>query len=305
METSINEFSGRVFRPVDINIIKETVITYRNLSQKELASTICELIKWVTPNGHPKTSACLKLLRKLETEGVLKLPPLSNSQVRSGKRVLKKAGENEDASWMDKSEINGCGALTLTIARPGESLQRWRAYIRAYHMIGDANVYGSRIYYIVRSEGRDIGCLQFGVSAWALSSRDEWIGWTLADKKTRLHLVVNNSRMLILPWVRARNLGSRILSLAARQVASDWLNEFCYEPVLLESFVDTSKYKGTIYKASNWTYLGNTKGRGRNDRHTERLLTEKAVYVYPLRQDFRAVLKGEKPWKAVDPDDMP
>jgi len=89
--------------------------------------------------------------------------------------------------------------------------------------------------------------------------------------------------------------------MAARRIQGDWLEDYCYAPVLLETFVDVALYKGTSYKAANWIYLGETQGRGRNDRHTERALTRKAIYMYPLQRDFRAVLKGEKPWKAVEP----
>jgi len=304
METSIREFSGRTFCTEEIDIIKEVVKTYRHLSQNELAYTIGEILEWTTPNGRPKGTSCLRLLQKLEADGEVELPPLREYS-NKGWKFVRRPAEGEDMSWMETSEITECGSLTLKIARPGELLRRWRSYIRAFHMIGDTSVYGHRICYMVESEGRDVGCLQFSASAWSLAARDEWIGWTVPDKKARLHLVVNNSRTLILPWVHAANLGSRILSQAARQVLRDWLAAFCYEPVLLETFVDTSFYSGTIYKAANWTYLGNTKGRGRNDRHSEKLLTEKAIFTYPLRRDFREVLKGEKPCRAVNPDDLP
>ena len=304
METSIREFSGRTFSSADIELIQETVSTYPKLSQRELASTISELLEWTLPSGRPKKDTCLAFLRKLNAEGAIKLPSLREAH-KKGKRLSKYTTEGEDISWMDMRTVTECGPLTLTISRPGESLQRWRAYIRAFHMLGDASVVGSKIYYTIASEGRDLGCMQFSASAWALEARDEWIGWTTADKKARLHLVLNNSRTLIFPWVRVNGLGSRMLSLAARQITRDWMETYCYEPVLLETFVDTSRFRGTIYKAANWTHLGDTKGRGRNDRHAEKLLTEKAIYVYPLRRDFREVLKGEKPWKVVNPDDMP
>jgi hypothetical protein len=109
--------------------------------------------------------------------------------------------------------------------------------------------------------------------------------------------------MLILPWVHANDLGSRILSLAAKQVVLDWLNEFCFEPVLLETFVDTSRYRGTIYKASNWIFIGQTKGRGRNDRRGEYLLSVKDIFLYPLCRDFRDKLLGKKPYGKRDPDE--
>ena len=103
--------------------------------------------------------------------------------------------------------------------------------------------------------------------------------------------MVNNSRFLIFPWVRIANLASRALALAARQVEQDWQRRYGYRPVLLETFVDPQRYRGTCYRAANWVELGMTVGRGRLDRHKRYGSTRKLVYVYPLRADFRSVLK--------------
>jgi hypothetical protein len=297
------EYSGRVFCAEEITLLKEIVLTYPKLSQKELASTICEILEWTAPSGRPKKDACLGFLRKLESDGEISLPMIKPCGPKKGCGIKRHIAEDEDISWMDTREVTECGELTLAIARPGESLRRWRAYIRAFHVLGDANVNGSRICYTVRSEGRDVGCLQFSASAWALAERDEMIGWSAADKKARLHLVLNNSRALILPWAHMRYLGSRMLALAAKQIVRDWLDLYCYEPVLLETFVDVSVYRGTIYKASNWIRAGQTKGRGRNDRAGERALSVKDIYLLPLRRDFKEILTGKKPCKARDPED--
>ncbi|MCL1985003.1 MAG: DUF4338 domain-containing protein [Betaproteobacteria bacterium] len=305
MEMNIKKYSGKVFSAEEMSLLKEIVLTYPKLSQIEIASTVCEVLEWTAPNGRPKRDACLAFLRKLESDGEISLPMLKPCGVKKGTRLKKHMTEDEDISWMDTRSVTECGALTLAIARPGESLRRWRAYIRAFHMLGDANVTGSRICYTVNSEGRDLGCVQFSASAWALEARDEFIGWTVADKKERLHLVLNNSRTLIFPWVRVNGLGSRILSLAAKQVARDWLNIYYYEPVLLETFVDVSFFRGTIYKASNWMRIGQTKGRGRNDRENKRDLSVKDIYLYPLHKDFREILAGKKPCKVRDPEDDP
>jgi hypothetical protein len=170
-------------------------------------------------------------------------------------------------------------------------------------MIGDKHVNGSRLSYFIKSRDTILGCLQFSASSWALSSRDQWIGWNVGDRKQRLHLIVNNSRLLILPWVKVKNLASKVLSIAIKRIQEDWLREYCYAPVLLETFVDTSHFKGSCYKASNWIYLGETQGRGRMDRNREYALSRKAIYMYPLQKDFKDCLKGLKPYKRVNPDE--
>ena len=145
--------------------------------------------------------------------------------------------------------------------------------------------------------------MQFSASAWELEERDKWLDWTVDDRKVRLNLIINNSRFLIFPWIHIRNLASKTLSLAAKQIQEDWLREYCYAPVLMETFVDLAHFKGTCYKAANWIYLGETKGRGRMDRNTEYALSKKAIFMYPLQKDFKAVLKGEKACKMVNPDE--
>ena len=295
------EFSGRDFSEEEIALIREVVAAYPKLSQFELAGTICELVGWVQANGKPKTVQCLQFLRILEEESELTLPAL-NEQKSAAAKSKGKQEAAKDVSWMDMSELNKCGLIKLEVVRPGEGLRQWRAYMSAYHRLGDPNIHGNQMRYTIKTEsGRDLGCMLFSASAWSLLPRDEWIGWDLSDRKARLHLMVNQSRFLILPWIRAKNLASKALSIAARRIQEDWLEDYCYAPVLMETFVDTTLYKGTCYKAANWIYLGETQGRGRNDRYKERALTRKAIYVYPLQRDFRAILKGEKPWKAVEP----
>jgi len=296
-EECIREYSGRKFSAEDMTLITETTRMYPRLSQREIAETVCELIGWVTPNGKAKWVQCVEYLRRLESEGLIRLPPARVRKASSG--VPKKQAAMDD---IDKSEVTESAGIALEIIRPGKELRRWRGYVGTYHKLGDPHVHGSQLRYMVTTGGRDLGCLLFSASSWALAPREAWIGWTSEDKKARLHLVVNNSRFLILPWVHIKNLASRALSMAARQLQRDWLKEYCYAPVLLETFVEPP-YKGTCYKASNWIYLGETQGRGRNDRHNEWALTQKSIYALPLQRDFREVLKGEKPCKAVDPDD--
>ena len=287
----IGEFSGRTITTDDIEIIKWARNAYPTLSRNELAGTVCELIGWNTPSGAAKVPQCIAFFAQMEAEGKLDLPV-----IRAKKPAVRKA---ESLPPPISQEITECGDIELCIARPGTDLQKWRSYIKAYHMIGDKMVFGSRLHYLIRSDNYDLGCLQFSAASWALELRDKWIGWSAEDRKSRLFLIVNNSRFLILPNVRIKNLASRVLSLAVRQVQSDWEKEFNYAPVLLETFVDTAHYLGTVYKASNWLHLGNSKGRGRMDRHHDSHLSPKSIFVYPLRSDFEDVLKGVNPYKVT------
>ncbi len=296
MNDAIREFSGRTFSPEEIELIKWTRKTYKGLSRKELANTICELIGWITPSGKAKEQQCMAFLKELEREGVIQLPPLKGS-VRKGYKV--RIPELDIKAEEIRGEVGEYEPIRLEISRSGQDLKRWRAYVNRYHMLGDKQVFGSRLQYFVKSGEIELGCMQFSASSWSLEERDKWIGWTVNDRKARLHLIVNNSRFLIFPWIHIRNLASKALSLAANRIQEDWLREYCYAPVLLETFVDLEYFKATCYKAANWIYLGETKGRGRMDRHNECALSRKAIFVYPLQKDFRSYLKGERPYKVV------
>lgn len=296
MDDTIRVFSGRTFSPEDIETIEWARKAYPKLSRYEFAGTVCELLGWITPAGRAKQMQCIAFLEKLEAKGIIQLPPYDTT--RQNKCRVKRKEYQFDTSEI-KGEVSEYEPVRLVIARPGEELKRWRAYINNYHILGDKQVFGSRLQYFVKSEETELGCMQFSASSWSLEDRDKWIEWTLEDRKTRLHLILNNSRLLIFPWVHIRNLASKALSIAAKQIQDDWLREYCYAPVLLETFVDTEKYKGISYKAANWIYLGDTKGAGRTGR--EGTLSRKAIFMYPLQGDFKAILRGEKPCKVVEP----
>lgn len=302
MDDTIRVFSGRTISPEDIELIKWARKTYPKLPRYELAGTVCELLEWNTSSGWAKKKQCMECLEALEAEGIIQLPPVDTVMQKVGKGKA-----NIPKIEFDTKEIIGqvseYESIRLTIAQADKDLKRWRAYVDQYHMLGDKTVFGSRLQYFIKSGDVELGCMQFAASSWALEHRDKWIGWDESSRKARLHLIVNNCRYLIFPWVHIKNLASKALSLAAKQIREDWLREYCYAPVLLETFVDLEHFKGTCYKAANWTYLGETKGRGRMDRHTERAVSKKAIFMYPLQNDFKAVLKGEKPFKAVKSDE--
>lgn len=171
--------------------------------------------------------------------------------------------------------------------------QGWNELIERYHYLGYQTLPGAR-YFVVRQTPRLVlGAIGLSAAAWRLAPRDRFIGWTDDQRQRRLHLVVNQSRYLILPWISVRTLASSVLALMARVVVRDWQALYGYSPVLLETFVDGRRFKGTCYRAANWLHLGQTQGRGKLDRHYRRPLPVKEIFVYPLRRDFRTALRGD------------
>ena len=280
-------FCGRSFLPVELDLIREVVADFRNLSLTEIARTICELLGWKRPNGRLKNHECRLLLEKLSAEGVLSLPSLRRSGP-CGPRVLPCTANGEKREPLTGS-LSQFAPLSLTVVHSGPESALWNEFIERYHYLGYKVPVGANLRYFVHSvtAGRVVGCLLWSSPAWKMAARDRWIGWTDEQRLRNLQLVVNNSRFLILPWVRVRYLASSILSLCARQLPAHWELLYGYRPQLLETVVD-AQFRGTSYRAANWIYLGETRGRGRMDHsHEAHGRAVKQIYVYPLCRDTR------------------
>jgi len=181
-------------------------------------------------------------------------------------------------------------ALHLQIIAKKAHSSLWNEYVQRYHYLGYQPLPGAQIRYFIRAQDRILGALGFGAAAWKTAPRDNWIDWGTKQRQSRLHLIVNNARFLILPWVKSKNLASKVLAMAAARLPDDWQKIYGYQPVLIETFVEKKRFAGTCYKAANWTYLGDTKGRGKLDVHHQHRLPIKAIFVYPILKSFRRKL---------------
>jgi hypothetical protein len=284
---------GRYFTLEELHEIRETVRMFPKLSRAELANTLCENLGWMTPAGQYKTASCKELLAKLERQGLIS-PPAKNEYKRREKKEIGIGVQTAPAPLLE-GPVSDYEPIALEPVRHLENIRLWNEYVERYHTLGYKRPFGAhQRYFIVAGAGQKLGCLLFAAAAWALEDRDAWISWTELDRSLRLNLIVNNTRFLIFPWVHVKNLASKALSLAAKRVQSDWQERYGYSPVLLETFVDPEKYRGTCYKAANWIFLGQTAGRGRTEMYNKRPFTRKHIYVYPLESDFRAILCGQK-----------
>ena len=291
-EENRRKYYGREITKDDIELIRWILDTYKNFSRKELIYTICEALEWTRPeDGMPKEWQCRLCLQALDGEGLIELPAA---------RAAKKTTVSFIEITPPPMDITESAPIELKIPAGTEENKRWRSYIEQYHPLGHKRENGVGLRYFIVSGEAELGCLQFSSAAWALEDRDRWIGWSRAEREKNLRLIANNTRYLLLPWARMPSLASRALGKAVRHVQGDWLQRYGYAPAMLETFVDSSLYKGICYKAANWIQVGSTKGRGRYDRHNEQKLTEKLIFVYPLQKDFREVLLGEKPHRRME-----
>ena len=284
-------FSGRRFTRKQLAQVQETVERFPNLTRTELARTVCEHLDWKTPNGKLKVESCWTLLEQLEAQGVVALPV---KQVRqTGPRPVPVL-ENDAPAAPIAAELSTLRPIRLEpVGSSGRDREQWKAYLQTFHYLGYRQPVGPHRGYFIVSQPHQIrlGCLLFSASAaWALAPRDRWIGWDLQHRKKLLPWVLSNDRFLIFPWVDVLHLASHALSLATGQIADDWLRAFGYRPVLIETFVDTTYFAGTCYRAANWQFLGLTQGRGRLAPDHQCRISKKEIFVYPLQSDWQECL---------------
>ncbi|EFK08365.1 conserved hypothetical protein [delta proteobacterium NaphS2] len=292
-EGTSERFCGYHVSDREIDDIREIVSSCNGISRTELANTVCELFEWKRPTGKLKTVECRQFLEDLHNKGIISLP-----ERRAGRPAQVRAKVKRTENAKRSKEISGPVKqfLPLSLIRIETKAQRdlWCEYVDRYHYLGYRTPFGAQLRYFVESRNeRRLGCLQFSSPGWKMAARDKWIGWNDTMRKRNLQMVVNNSRFLIFPWVRVKNLASSILALAIRKIPDDWEKQYGIRPVILETLVDQSRYTGTCYKASNWIHVGTTAGRGRMDRHHARHgQSPKEIYVYPLTSRFREELRG-------------
>ncbi len=278
-------FCGRTFSVSELETIREITSGFSSLSLTELSRTICELLTWKRLNGGLKNHECRQLLERLRDQGWLRLPQVRARGPRRSRQVRPTAESNP------QPEITGSAgqfeplALTVVGRGPRSDSRRWTEYIERYHYLGYRVPVGANLRYLVRSAccpQTVLACLLWSSPAWKMAPRDRWIGWSSQQRTGNLQFVVNNSRFLILPWVRVAGLASKILGHCARQLPGDWEKLYGYRPLLLETLVDAKRFRGTCYRAANWIPLGHTQGRGRMDRDHLAAHAPKLLYVYPL-----------------------
>jgi hypothetical protein len=281
-------YCGRQFAPREIRLIAEVVENCSGLSRMELARTVCELVGWRRASGGLKGRECLDLLEALEARRLVQLPakrPAKPVGTRTRVPVTVQGDPGEELI----GEVGQLEPIVLEAVVTEEQRLLFRELVGRHHYLGHAVPFGAHLRYLLyasQPERTVLGCLQFSSPAWRMAVRDRWIGWDERTRRRNLQRVVNNSRFLILPWIRVRNLASRVLSLASRRLVGEWTKRYAIEPLLLETLVDPGRYTGNCYRAANWIELGVTTGRGRGDREREREgAARKLVLVYPLVRD--------------------
>ena len=281
-------YCGRLFSSEEIGAVKSLVEEDTSGSRTQISRQLCRLLAWRKADGALKERSMRMVLLKREADGHLVLPPrLREPSV--GRKPIEhtlRTDPRED-SFVPAGRLP---QLELQIAQSREQQSLWNEYIDRYHYLGYSAPAGAYLKYFAYSAEEVVALLGFSSAAWRIAPRDHYIGWTDLQRHSRLHMLLNNSRFLILPWICSRNLASKLLSMAAARLPEDWQRRYGYRPVLLESFVEQDRFSGSSYRAANWILVGTTTGRGRNDRENLAALPKKQIFLYPLLPDFRDLL---------------
>lgn len=284
---------GRAFSAEEIREIGETVAWLPRLARSELAATVCEHLDWRTASGTPKRQACQRLLERLEAAGLVELPALRLEQVHTGKRAGVVLSERSARDGPLAGPLRDFEPVRLEVVTEASEVGLWNEYVERFHPLGYKGAFGYRRRYFIRSGSRHLGCVLLGGAARAIAVRDRWIGWDERARRRNLPWVINNSRFLIFPHVQIPHLASHVLGQLARRVAADWQQQWGFAPLLMETFVDPSRFAGTCYRAGGWTLLGQTSGRGLARPGRRYDSTSRLVLVKPLPEDCRPLLCGQ------------
>ncbi len=283
------KIQGRFITEAEVSEIQLLLSNHPEWNRTCLSRELCGRWSWQRPDGQIKDMACRELLRKLESRALIRLPP--RQRYSPPTRPPKIEAIRVDQSPVS-CRLSAIQPVKVINARDCPDYEKpFNHLLKEYHYLSYGRPVGQNMkYMILGGNGRFLGCLLFGAAAWKTRARDQWIGWSTDERERNLGMICNNNRFLILDWVKVPHLASHALGACLRRLPHDWKQRYGTDIALVETFVDTTRYAGTCYKAANWLKLGQTKGRSRQDRDRNLKVAIKDVFAYPLRRDFRKLL---------------
>ena len=285
---------GRIVRDAELRWVRELIESNPQWSLHRVTKEICSAWDWTTDAGLLKTFAARSFLLKLQDRGLLRLPA-----IQINKRRIKKAFPSLDELGLPSPSPIQCRLkdiqpLEINLVSSGSDQDTlFLAPLVSHHYLGLRSIVGENLRYLIHdSRGTPVACLLFGSSAWKSTARDQFIGWSPAQREANLTLTTNNCRFLIFPWVKVPHLASHVLGRVIGRLDDDWQQRYGHPIHLVETFVDRSRFAGTCYRAANWMLAGQTQGRTRQDRHHQIQAPLKDIYLYGLNQVWRKHLQA-------------
>lgn len=282
----ITTYRGRNIIASELSVIRQIITAHPQSSRRFISKEVCKAWDWRQANGTLKDMICRSLLLLLESKGLITLPPPAcklPNPLANRKPPVRVAVDQTPI----ECSIREIFPIYLEQVRRTPSEKLFNSLISEHHYLGYTQPVGEHLKYIAFAHQCPVACLAWSSAPWYIGVRDRFIGWSAQTRRQNLHRIAYQSRFLILPWVRVSHLASYLLALNRRQISQDWERLYNHPIDLLETFVDTQRFKATCYKANNWIYVGETTGLGKLSKSTHAILPKKAVYLYPLKKDFR------------------
>jgi hypothetical protein len=282
------KYRGREIEPKDVAFIRDLIAAKPGASRRSLSIDLCQEWKWMQPNGELRDAVCRGLLLALHRAGHIELPPPRTKFDNAWKRRKPEPVEI-DTSPIEMS-LRELGPLELRQVRRTEEEGLVNSLVEHHHYLRYSQPVGEHLKYLISARGRPIGCFCWSSAPRHLAPRDTHIGWSREARKANIRFVAYQTRFLILPWVRVPHLASHLLGRMSTQLSADWEHVYAHPIYFTETFVDPERNRGTCYRAANWTALGLTKGRGKDDQTFRQNRSLKLLFGYPLVRDFRRPL---------------
>jgi hypothetical protein len=279
----MTRYCGRNFSEEELVLIRTLITEDPKRTRADLSRLACQAMHWLKPDGGLKQMSCRVAMLRMQEDGLIQLPPPRCPRPQANIRI---GAETAPSDPIDLP-VHALPDLQLRLVGTPTDSRLWNQYIHRYHYLGFKTLPGAQLRYWVTAGDRLVALLGFGAAAWQCAPRDQFIGWTHQQRQKNLHLVVNNARFLILPWIRSDNLASKVLGLASRQLPEDWQHRYGFRPLLLETFVEKDRFTGTCYRAANWHHVGQTTGRGKLGPSGKQSVPIKDVWLYPLGKIFK------------------
>ena len=258
---------GRQISGVEIAEIKALIAANPLWSRRRLSCVLAQRWQWYAASGQLKDMAARTLLLKLHGRQLIALPERRRAPSRRGPLLSPELFDSVVPEPI-VADLSSLLPLKVQVVGPKHpDYHQFQRYLAQHHYLSYRGPVGENLGYMIRSRaGVDLACLLFGAAAWQCAVRDQFLGWDAQARSSGLSRIANNSRFLILPWVRVDGLASHVLGLVSRRIAADWQEKYGHGLDWLETFVESGRFTGTCYRAANWRAVGPTQDRGRQDR---------------------------------------
>ncbi len=282
-------YRGQSIGGEQVAFIRQLIAEHPELSRWKLSRQLCESWQWRQANGALRDMVCRGLLLLLHRAGEIELPPVKRVvRNRIAERARPARVLVEERAL--RGSLGELQPLEFVQVRRSPEEALFNSLLEQHHYLRYERPVGEHLKYLVKAGGQVIACLAWSSAPRHLKLRDRYLGWSEEARERNVHLLAYNTRFLILPWVRVPHLASHLLGRMAKIVPQDWRRLYAHPVYWLETFIDTSRFRGTCYRAANWQVIGTTQGRGHRAPTLEHTRPVKQMLGLPLHRRFREIL---------------